>query len=124
MDAAVVVDKVPLGFYFLAAFAGLMASIGDSFLNIWAKVLPAGTPTWVPQWMSLAGGFVFWNISLVIFILMLKRGFLAQSIVMFITANCVFGLLMSQFMFHEVLSTIQWIAIALAIGAVVMMELG
>ena len=115
MEVAIVA-KVPLVFYFLAVFAGLMAAVGDSLLKQWTKSESG--------WFFLFGGVVFWNISLMFFIMMLQRGMLAQSVVMYIILNCVFALLMSHFIFDEMLSTVQWSAIALAVFAVVLMEMG
>ena len=124
MDAAVV-EKVPMSIYLLAIFAGFLAAVGDGFLNMWTKAMPE-TVVFLGMSKSvfLGGGLVFWNSSLVIFIMMLQRGFLAQSVVLFIVSNCVFALIMSQVWFGEKLTPLQWIAIFMAIGAVVVMEVG
>lgn len=111
-----VVQKAPLIFYAFSIGAGFMAAVGDSLLKQWTKSESG--------WWWLSGGVVFWNISLMFFILMLQRGMLAQSVVMYIILNCVFALIMSRFIFGEVLSATQWSAIALAVFAVVLMELG
>lgn len=111
-----VVQKAPFVFYAFSVCAGFMAAVGDSLLKQWTKVESG--------WMYLVGGVTFWNISLMFFILMLQRGMLAQSVVMYIILNCVFALLMSHFIFDEMLSTVQWSAIALAVFAVVLMEMG
>ncbi len=127
MDVGMVAEKAatPLTTYLLAGFAGFLAAVGDSFLNVWAKTLPE-TVIFMGMQKSvfMMGGLVFWNSSLVIFILMLQRGFLAQSVVLFIVSNCVFALLMSQIWFGEKLTMVQWFAIVLAVGAVVLMEMG
>ena len=120
-----VAEKATMSIYILAIFAGFLAAVGDSFLNVWAKTMPE---TIVFLGMSksvfLGGGLLFWNSSLVIFILMLQKGFLAQSVVLFIVSNCVFALVMSQLWFGEKLTLLQWVAIFMAIGAVVVMEVG
>ena len=108
--------KVPITIYFLATLAGFMAAVADGFLNQWTKAGRA--------WLDMAGGFVFWNISLVIFIMMLQRGFLAQSVMLFIVSNCVFALLLSKFWFVEELSLVQWSGVGLAVFSLALMELG
>lgn len=109
-------DKAQANFYFLSILAGLMAAIGDSCLNQWAKHDSKG--------IWLFGGFVFWNVSLLLFLSMLKRGMLAQCVVLFIITNCILVLLISHFTFHAELSRQQWLGIFLAVLGVVVMELG
>jgi len=107
--------------YFLAAFAGLMAAIGDGCLKIW---IDQGHKFDASGLYQLAGGVIFWNISLAIFVRMMLYGSFAQSVMLFIVSNYVFALLISQFWFGETLSTVQWGGIVLALLAIVLMELG
>lgn len=125
MDAVVVVEKVPMSIYFLAAFAGFLAALGDVLLNVWSKALPGAVIFMgMEKSIFMFGGLVFWNSSLIIFVMMLQRGFLAQSVILFIVSNCVFALVMSQFWFDEKLTMLQWFAIVMAVGSVVVMEMG
>ena len=108
-------DQARIAFYLLALGAGLMAGLGDTCLFQWTK--SDGKVTW------LLGGLVSWNISLAIFIAVLRRGVLAQSVIIYIVANCVVALGISYFALHETLSRQQWCGIAVALVGIIIMEL-
>lgn len=102
------------GYLALAALAGLCAGVGDTFLSYWAKT---GRPEW------FAGGLIVLNAALVIFAHLLRKGTLAQSVVLFIVGNVVVVALVSHFILHEPISPVRWACLSIAVVAVVAMEL-
>src|SRR3989344_1626506 len=100
-------------FILLATLAGLSASIGDAMLSQWAKIDNKA--------FLLLGGFLFWNISLLLFIGMLKREQFSTSVVFFVISNYIISIAISQFIFHEHISIYQKIAIVLALTALALM---
>lgn len=110
-------DKDRIFFYLLAVFAGALAGIGDVLLSEWAKHGSSKS-------YGLLGGFIFWNISLIAFLPILKRETLAQAVVLYITANCLVALGISYFSLHEVLTKQQWLGVMLAVGGLIVMEIG
>ena len=105
-----------LAFYALSILAGLVGGMGDVLLNKWAKT--GGNVWW------LGGGYACWLIALTLFVFMLKWGFLAHCVVLFLLANCLFVIAASNLVFHEPISAQKWCGIGLAITAIVVMELG
>ncbi len=104
-------------FYIFSFLAGLLASVGDSFLNHWAKGASNSLD-------NLVAGVIFWNISLVFFTLMLKRGLFAESVVYFVVANFLISIVISQVFFHEQLSPLKGFGVVLALCALVAIDLG
>lgn len=103
-------------FYLFAILAGIMASVGDSFLNEWAK---KGTTL-----DSLIAGIIFWNISLVFFVLMTKRGLFSDSVVYFVVANFLVSVAISTIYFHEDISSLKGFGIVLALCSIIAISLG
>lgn len=84
-------------------------------LNHWAKA--DGRPGWI------AGGLLVLNASLIAFAYVLKKGTLAESVVLFIVANVLFVAIVSQFVLHEAISPARWLCLSVALAAVIVMEL-
>lgn len=103
------------GLYALAVGAGLIGGVGDAFLGKWKH---SGAWVWV------LAGFACWNVALGLFLLMLKRALLAHCVVLFLLANCLLTVAVSQYVFDEPLSRQKWVGVALAVAAIVVMELG
>lgn len=101
--------------YFLVIAAGLIGAIGDALLNQWAK---NGGRYW------LLSAYIVWIITATIVGFLLKKEFFGIAIVMFLLSNIAFVLIISRFHFSEHLSPMQWLGIAIAIIAVVLMEQG
>lgn len=100
--------------YTLATIAGGLAGIGDSFLNKWAK---NSADIW-----SLVVGFLILNISLVVFLLMLKRGYLEQSVILYIVANVLLVFFASFVVFKEPISIEKLFWVGITLFAVIMLE--
>lgn len=109
-------DSTRILLYVLAVFAGLIGGVGDALLNQWAK---AGGKAWYA-----IGGYCCWLIALTLFTAMLKRGLLAHCVILFLVANCLLVLLASALVFQEHLSPQKWLGIALAIVALIVIEMG
>jgi drug/metabolite transporter (DMT)-like permease len=102
-------------FYSFASLAGLSASIGDAMLNEWAK---GGTKA-----LWLIGGFIFWNISLLLFMGMLRRELFSTSVVFFVVANYLVSIAFSQLIFHENITVYQKLGIVFALIAIVLIQI-
>ena len=100
--------------YTLAIIAGSLAGIGDSMLDLWVKN-PRNT-------LYLIGGFIIFNVSLIVFIGMLKIGLLNQSVILFIVANVLLVFIASFVLFKESFSTQKFFWAIIALVAVIMME--
>jgi multidrug transporter EmrE-like cation transporter len=100
----------------MAIFAGVMAGIGDSFLNEWAK---SGHTI-----DSLIAGVVYWNIALIFFVFMLKNGLFADSVVFFVVSNFLVSMVISQVLFHEQFTHLKGFGVVLALCSLVAMSLG
>jgi len=100
-------------FYALALLSGFFGAGADGLLNHWVK--KGG------GWY-LFGGYLCWNIALVIFTRLLKADLLMQVVVLFLVANSIGVLLISQFVFHEHLSPQKWIGIGLALLGILIIE--
>lgn len=104
-------------FFALSISAGTIGAIGDALLNQWAK--HGGS------WWWIVGGFVGWNIALVIFLYMLKKQYLlAYSAGFFAAANSVAIMILCWLVFHEELSRVSWLGIGLVFIGLVIAELG
>lgn len=105
-----------LMFYGIALAAGLVGGVGDVFINRWAKNV-AGL-------RSLVLGLLLCNVALGLFASLLRRGSLASCVVVFLVANSLLTLAVSQFVLAEPLSRMRWAGILVALVGVVMVELG
>jgi drug/metabolite transporter (DMT)-like permease len=103
-------------FYLVALAAGLMGGVGDVYINRWAKN--------VGSLPSLALGFALCNGALALFTWLLRRGSLASTVVVFLVANTLLTLAVSQLVLAEPVSRMRWTGIFVAIVGVVMVELG
>ena len=103
-------------FLIFAVFAGIMASIGDAFLNEWAKSGHTIDP--------LIAGIIYWNIALICFIMMLKNGLFSDSVVFFVVANFLCSLVISQTLFHEQFSHLKGFGVVLALCSIIAVSLG
>lgn len=102
--------------YILTALAaGLFAAFGDILLNYWAKFSDRNE--------YMIWGALLFNASFFIFSAVLKRGFLAESLVIYIVANVVFVGLVSFFVLQEPMNSYQWFWLFVASVAVVAFEL-
>ncbi len=109
-------ERARLLFYGVALTAGLVGGVGDVFINRWAKDT-AGVA-------SLVVGFALCNVALALFTWLLRRGSLASTVVVFLVANSLLTLAVSQLVLAEPLSRARWAGILVAIVGVVMVELG
>lgn len=109
-------ERERLLFYGVALTAGLVGGVGDVFINRWAKNT-AGVA-------SLAVGFGLCNAALALFTWLLRRASLASTVVVFLVANSLLTLAVSQLVLAEPLSRARWAGILVAIVGVVMVELG
>lgn len=101
--------------YFLGALAGLVGAIADGFLNQWAKNGGTG-------WLS--AGYIGSLIMVTIFVYMLKREALGMSLLIFVLSNALCGLFISRVFFGERLAPVQWIGVAFAVFALVLLDKG
>lgn len=102
--------------YAMALVAGLTGGLGDILLYKWAK--GAG------ELKYIVSGFVCWAIALVFFAMMLKKGLLADCVILFLLANCAIALIAGPIIFHDPMSRQKWLGVALAITALVLIETG
>lgn len=103
-----------IGFIVLAIFAGLAGAVGDALLSHWAK---KSAP-----WGWLVGGILVWNVALVPFIFMLKRGLLAECVIAFLLANSLLIIGISVVVLREEISLNKWLWMLLGLLALVMMQ--
>ena len=103
-----------IGFILLAIFAGLTGAVGDALLSHWAK---KSAP-----WSWLVGGILVWNLSLVPFVFMLKRGLLAECVIAFLLANSILIIGISAVVLHEDITLNKWLWMLLGLLALVMMQ--
>jgi drug/metabolite transporter (DMT)-like permease len=109
-------DRARLLFYGVALAAGLVGGVGDVFINRWAKNT-SGLG-------SLVLGFALCNGALALFTWLLRRGSLASTVVVFLVANSLLTLAVSQAVLAEPLSRMRWAGILVALVGVVILELG
>src|SRR3989344_9081221 len=103
-----------ISLYAIALVAGLAGGLGDILLYKWAK--GAG------ELKYIISGFSCWLIALVLFTAMLKRGLLADCVILFLLANCAIALIAGPIFFHDPMSKQKWLGVALAISALVLIE--
>lgn len=109
-------DHARICLYILAMASGLIGGGGDILLNQWAKVSP--------KLGYLLGGYACWMVALVLFTCMLKKGMLADCVVLFLLANCAVALIAGPLLFHDHMSAQKWAGVVLAIFALVLMHTG
>ncbi|OGY35159.1 MAG: hypothetical protein A3E36_00590 [Candidatus Andersenbacteria bacterium RIFCSPHIGHO2_12_FULL_45_11b] len=109
-------DRAHVMLYVLALASGLVGGTGDILLNHWAKV--SHKPIY------LLGGYACWILALVLFTVMLKKGMLADCVILFLLANCAVALVVGPVMFDDHMSTQKWAGVALAVFALVLMHTG
>lgn len=101
--------------YILGGLAGIVGAIADGFLNQWAK--NGGI-----AWLSI--GYVLSFVMVTIFVYMLKREALGMSLLIFILCNALAGLFISRVFFGERLAPVQWLGVAFAVFALVLLDKG
>lgn len=101
-------------FIALAILAGSAGALGDFVLNHWAKKSPH------IGW--LISGVLIWNLSLLPFIFMLKKGLLAECVIAFLLTNSTLVLLMNAFLLKEAIPLNKWVWMIFGIISLVMME--
>lgn len=109
-------DRTRVMLYVLALVSGLVGGAGDILLNHWAKVSS--------KWVYLVGGYACWIAALVLFTIMLKKGMLADCVILFLLANCAVALIAGPIMYNDSMSAQKWAGVGLAICALVLMHTG
>lgn len=98
----------------LLAVAGFVAVAGDWCLKRFAD----GSGPW-----PLAQGLLLYIVSVAAFGLSLRLGPLLMNGAVYVVLNGMGVLLLSRFVFHEVISVRQWAGLALAVVGIVLMEI-
>lgn len=109
-------DRAHICLYLLAMTSGLVGGVGDILLNHWAKISS--------KLGYLIGGYACWIVALMLFTAMLKKGMLADCVVLFLLANCAVALIAGPLLFHDHMSAQKWAGVVLAIFALVLMHTG
>lgn len=106
-----------LGFYGLLLGVGLLGALSDAVLNQWAKVGGIG-------W--LVASYAAWCVVATVlgFMFRAKHFSFGTATVIFLLANVVFAVLVDYVVFKGKITKWQWVGIALAAIALVVLELG
>lgn len=94
--------------------SGLVAAAADYALKRWSL----DDRGWL-----LASGVLAWAVSALFFAFSLKSGGLLENGVLFVLVSGVAVFAMSQWLFHEPVSPRQWVGVALAVVAVLLLEI-
>ncbi len=100
----------------LVASAGLISVVADWALVRWANTSPS-----VPA--RLCAGLALYVVSMFLFALSLRRGTLLVNGAAFVLVNGLGVLLVSRIALRETVAPLQWLGVALAIVALVLLEL-
>ena len=92
----------------------ILEVVGDVLFKKWAD----GGHRW---W--LVAGFLIYSAGSISWAWSLKHEMISKAIVLFTLANIVLVVLAGYFFFHERLTVLNWIGIALALAAVVLVEM-
>lgn len=103
--------------YAAMAGLGLLGAISDATLNQWAE-------SHRTAWLLVSYGL--WLLVATLFGLILREEHLSfgVAVIVFLTVNSAFALLLDLTVFGGSINAKQWVGIGLAAGAVVMLELG
>jgi len=100
----------------LVASAGLIAAGADWFLAVWAN-------SESPAPSRLVAGLALYVAAMFLFALSLRRGTLVVNGATFAVINGLAVVIVSRIALRESISPIQWTGVALAVAALVLLEL-
>ena len=108
-------DKVVV--YAVLVLAGLLGAASDAVLNQWART---GRGVW------LLGGYGLWLVVATLLAFILRSGYFGfgAAVVLFLMVNSLAALAVDRVLFNARLSAWGWAGIALAIAAMVCIEIG
>jgi len=103
--------------YAVLVLAGLLGAASDAVLNQWART---GRGLW------LLSGYALWLVVATLLAFILRSGYFGfgAAVVLFLMVNSLAALAVDRFLFHARLSAWGWAGIALAIAAMICIEIG
>lgn len=103
--------------YAAMAGLGLLGAISDATLNQWAQSNRGA-------WLLVSYGL--WLVVATLFGLILRAEHLSfgAAVIVFLTVNSAFALMLDVVVFGGSINARQWLGVAMAVGAMAMLELG
>ncbi|WP_165226602.1 hypothetical protein [Aquisphaera insulae] len=106
-----------LVWYSLLVGSAVLGAVGDILLFQWAKR---------PNGWALSAGFLIWISCLVLMAIMFRLSTLSfgPAIVLFVVIHLIIDLLWDAIVLESVLTPAQWVGVALAVAAILLLQFG